>query len=149
VIVEATLREAGMLHQFAQPDGLHSALSEKPRRRGNNRAAVFRRLFFRHAQSLLLNSFVASYHITISFTIDYCGQDTSSKLGDGGARGTRYSPPIQQISKCGAFRSKSDGRGWRILDILPTLAKKTIAIDIVIVDLEPAGSRSPSTWRET
>src|SRR6266436_5711586 len=28
VVIEATLRKAGMLHQFAQPDGLHSAFSE-------------------------------------------------------------------------------------------------------------------------
>src|SRR5258705_7124507 len=28
VVIEATLRKAGMLHQFAQPDGLHSPFSE-------------------------------------------------------------------------------------------------------------------------
>src|SRR5882762_4375093 len=56
VVIKATLRKAGMLHQFAQPDGLHSPFSEEPRRRGNNRAAVFRSLFSRHAQSLLLDS---------------------------------------------------------------------------------------------
>src|SRR5712672_1685910 len=28
VVVEATLRKAGMLHQFAQPDGLHPPFSE-------------------------------------------------------------------------------------------------------------------------
>src|ERR1700681_3277910 len=28
VIIETTLRKAGMLHQFAQPDGLHSPFSE-------------------------------------------------------------------------------------------------------------------------
>src|SRR5258706_13765846 len=28
VVIEATLRKAGMLHQFTQPDGLHSPFSE-------------------------------------------------------------------------------------------------------------------------
>src|SRR5258705_1676023 len=28
VVIEATLRKAGLLHQFAQPDGLHSPFSE-------------------------------------------------------------------------------------------------------------------------
>src|SRR5258708_3237873 len=56
VVVEATLRKAGLLHQFAQPDGLDTPFSEQPRRRGNNGAAVFRSLLSRHAQNLLLDS---------------------------------------------------------------------------------------------
>ncbi len=28
VVIKATLRKAGILHQFAQPDGLHSPFSE-------------------------------------------------------------------------------------------------------------------------
>src|ERR1700692_1046554 len=34
VVIKATLRKAGMLHQFTQPDGLHPPFSEEPRRRG-------------------------------------------------------------------------------------------------------------------
>jgi hypothetical protein len=56
VVVEAAWRKAGMLHQFVQPDGVHSAFSEQLRCCGNNRATVFRSLFSGHAQSLLLES---------------------------------------------------------------------------------------------
>src|SRR5260370_10720659 len=56
VVIKATLRKAGMLHQFAQPDGLHSPFSEEPRRRGNHRPAAFRSLFSLHAHTLLLDS---------------------------------------------------------------------------------------------
>ena len=51
MIAEATLCKADMLHQFAQPDGLHAAFSVWLRRCGNNRTSILRGLFSRNAQS--------------------------------------------------------------------------------------------------
>jgi hypothetical protein len=48
------LGEAGLLHQLIQPNGVHAALSEKLGSCGNDRATVFRSLFSRHPQSLIL-----------------------------------------------------------------------------------------------
>jgi len=53
MVVEAALRKARMLHQLVEPDGVHSALPEKLRRRSHYGTAVFRSLLSRHAQSSL------------------------------------------------------------------------------------------------